>query len=203
MPYSTCFQNVVRACTERRKQYLADEATCVILPAHVPIQVHVRDGLGLPTGSEDLLELMYRSGDDSRDDCVCVQMVVSSSTDCHYHPLTMSLMHYTGLFVQDTECINEFLQWLDFQGTLPASPCLVELSHATYKDVPRDDSPSVDTLSARTEACCDATECAICKEPCVGKRTPLKCGHAFHLECITRWLKVRVNCPVCRCQEVV
>ena len=26
----------------------------------------------------------------------------------------------------------------------------------------------------------------------------LNCGHQFHTECITKWLKIKSNCPICR-----
>ena len=28
----------------------------------------------------------------------------------------------------------------------------------------------------------------------------LKCGHIFHFECIWRWIRAHINCPVCRTQ---
>jgi len=46
--------------------------------------------------------------------------------------------------------------------------------------------------------------CVICLEPlassdCHEKLASLRCGHAFHLECITRWLVSRegLRCPIC------
>jgi len=51
-------------------------------------------------------------------------------------------------------------------------------------------------------SCCD-DDCAICLEPLkdgrFGGAGQLRCGHAFHKECIARWLdRGAVNCPVCR-----
>lgn len=41
-------------------------------------------------------------------------------------------------------------------------------------------------------------ECVICHmdgdRPCVY----LECEHAFHLDCIEEWIKVRNDCPLCR-----
>ena len=28
---------------------------------------------------------------------------------------------------------------------------------------------------------------------------PLKCGHAFHDECVLEWFKINNTCPNCRC----
>lgn len=43
----------------------------------------------------------------------------------------------------------------------------------------------------------DAQECPICLAHAEAP-VSLVCGHAFHEECITRWLAVRVTCPMCR-----
>ena len=42
-------------------------------------------------------------------------------------------------------------------------------------------------------------ECVVCLEPLsdIGAR-PLACGHAFHADCVRRWLQVSPTCPVCR-----
>lgn len=48
---------------------------------------------------------------------------------------------------------------------------------------------------ARPDAhCCICTE-AFCKSAEI-KRTP--CNHYFHEECLGKWLKVQVTCPICR-----
>ena len=40
-------------------------------------------------------------------------------------------------------------------------------------------------------------ECSICLS--IGlDGIKLPCGHIFHSDCITRWLKCRVECPNCR-----
>ncbi|OMJ84417.1 hypothetical protein SteCoe_14494 [Stentor coeruleus] len=40
-------------------------------------------------------------------------------------------------------------------------------------------------------------ECSICLS--VGlEGIKLPCGHVFHSECITRWLKCKIECPNCR-----
>ena len=41
-----------------------------------------------------------------------------------------------------------------------------------------------------------STECHICLENCV-KPTTISCDHTFCYECITRWLGIKRNCPVC------
>ena len=40
--------------------------------------------------------------------------------------------------------------------------------------------------------------CSICHEPMVGDIKKLSCNHEFHKACITQWLKLRNNCPLCR-----
>lgn len=49
------------------------------------------------------------------------------------------------------------------------------------------------------------TSCAICLEDYqadddVAYSKDLKCKHAFHKTCITKWLQSHHNCPVCRIQ---
>ena len=39
------------------------------------------------------------------------------------------------------------------------------------------------------------TTCSICWEP---SEEMTKCGHFFHHECITTWMKKTPNCPYCR-----
>lgn len=40
-------------------------------------------------------------------------------------------------------------------------------------------------------------ECAICQDSIAeGKIMP--CGHHFHSQCITKWLKMKNSCPTCR-----
>lgn len=39
--------------------------------------------------------------------------------------------------------------------------------------------------------------CIICLEE-INKAKKLKCGHAFHLNCLRRWLEENVACPTCR-----
>ncbi len=39
--------------------------------------------------------------------------------------------------------------------------------------------------------------CSICLEEV--ENIPLKCGHAFHDECVLEWFKINNTCPNCRC----
>lgn len=47
-------------------------------------------------------------------------------------------------------------------------------------------------------------QCAICMEPlfsAVSEDNPLvilDCGHAFHVDCVEKWVKQRKDCPTCR-----
>lgn len=51
-----------------------------------------------------------------------------------------------------------------------------------------------------------ADECAIClgscEDDCVGAKRPtwrrLRCGHAFHEQCVHQWLRKAQQCPICR-----
>lgn len=40
--------------------------------------------------------------------------------------------------------------------------------------------------------------CSICLEDIEENKIILDCGHIYHKECITNWLKVSYNCPYCR-----
>ena len=45
----------------------------------------------------------------------------------------------------------------------------------------------------------DAAVCSICIAPHEPRGSvKLKCGHCYHLPCITRWLERANTCPVCR-----
>jgi hypothetical protein len=53
----------------------------------------------------------------------------------------------------------------------------------------------------RVGAECDSSdECAICMGTYVTGtyRSHLPCGHMFHQKCMTRWLGVKLTCPLCR-----
>jgi hypothetical protein len=43
------------------------------------------------------------------------------------------------------------------------------------------------------------TPCGICLEKIENLGKELPCEHAFHESCIQNWLKIRKNCPLCRC----
>lgn len=40
--------------------------------------------------------------------------------------------------------------------------------------------------------------CAICMSPLFDVNM-LCCGHMFHKRCITKWIKYKSTCPICRC----
>ena len=41
-------------------------------------------------------------------------------------------------------------------------------------------------------------ECAICLLPLSDNTNTLPCQHAYHKECIEKWLNIRNICPLCR-----
>ncbi|CAG2183573.1 unnamed protein product [Oppiella nova] len=46
---------------------------------------------------------------------------------------------------------------------------------------------------------CAADKCCVClREFVVNQVVALECGHKFHTDCITRWLRLNNSCPVCR-----
>uniref|UniRef100_A0A7S0XVX4 RING-type domain-containing protein n=1 Tax=Hemiselmis andersenii TaxID=464988 RepID=A0A7S0XVX4_HEMAN len=45
--------------------------------------------------------------------------------------------------------------------------------------------------------------CEVCQMEYEGRDETvalLPCGHFFHSDCVSRWLKVRATCPKCRCE---
>lgn len=50
----------------------------------------------------------------------------------------------------------------------------------------------------------DTVVCTICHNTTAQRRRCLElaCGHKFHLDCIDRWLHVRLTCPTCRSDVV-
>ena len=50
------------------------------------------------------------------------------------------------------------------------------------------------------------TDCAICMTPVTGEvvnTSPLMyapCGHVFHSDCLTNWMRIKLECPNCRQQ---
>ena len=54
----------------------------------------------------------------------------------------------------------------------------------------------VQSLVVETQA--DGSLCAICLLSMHEGACALKCAHAYHTECIVRWLKTAPTCPVCR-----
>jgi hypothetical protein len=46
--------------------------------------------------------------------------------------------------------------------------------------------------------------CAICLQPlCEQPKASLRCGHAFHTECIMQAMRRSVACPLCRTEHCV
>jgi hypothetical protein len=41
-------------------------------------------------------------------------------------------------------------------------------------------------------------ECGICMEPITSKSYKTQCSHSFHNKCLTQWLLLNSNCPLCR-----
>ena len=40
--------------------------------------------------------------------------------------------------------------------------------------------------------------CVICLDEKDGSAVQLKCGHAFHYQCLSTWIKTSATCPLCR-----
>ena len=41
-------------------------------------------------------------------------------------------------------------------------------------------------------------ECLICYEELKEVEIDIPCKHAYHKECLTKWLEIQNNCPYCR-----
>ena len=46
----------------------------------------------------------------------------------------------------------------------------------------------------------DNIQCCICLEPLIKgkKERMLPCTHLFHRKCISKWLKIKRECPICK-----
>jgi hypothetical protein len=44
----------------------------------------------------------------------------------------------------------------------------------------------------------ERADCPVCLEPHEARASALRCGHAFHADCIGRWLERARTCPMCR-----
>ena len=44
----------------------------------------------------------------------------------------------------------------------------------------------------------EAEECPVCLDPMTGATATLVCGHLFHKDCITDWVRSQATCPTCR-----
>tara|TARA_R110001599_G_scaffold350630_1_gene581062 strand:+ start:151 stop:507 length:357 start_codon:yes stop_codon:yes gene_type:complete len=58
------------------------------------------------------------------------------------------------------------------------------------------DNPLTENLYMET----DNEECCICLQPFIynSKISSLQCGHIYHTECISEWIKRNNTCPSCR-----
>ena len=45
--------------------------------------------------------------------------------------------------------------------------------------------------------------CAICMDALPASYVRLPCGHAFHLMCVGRWIRLNTRCPLCRAQVLL
>lgn len=59
---------------------------------------------------------------------------------------------------------------------------------------------NIDNVNSIHNALCESSdaECSICLENLNSKYTILKCNHVFHTQCIKKWLKNHMECPMCR-----
>ena len=43
--------------------------------------------------------------------------------------------------------------------------------------------------------------CSICREPMAIPTAKISsCGHIYHRSCLEKWIKIKNNCPMCRCE---
>lgn len=69
------------------------------------------------------------------------------------------------------------------------------------------DPDIIDNWPTRTATAENLSECVICSEEIQENHQilVLNCAgrHFYHAPCIKEWLKVRINCPVCRSYNVL
>lgn len=81
--------------------------------------------------------------------------------------------------------VDTLISNLDYDYTTEQEPNFVPADEKVISELPT----NIDS---------HATECCICMSNDRGDSTTLPCNHEFHTPCITNWLKVSGNCPVCR-----
>ena len=70
---------------------------------------------------------------------------------------------------------------------------LQEITERTNSKAPASEE-TIQNLEWVSEQC----ECGICSETTFEKARKLPCNHVYHNECITKWLRMQSNCPMCR-----
>jgi len=83
------------------------------------------------------------------------------------------------------DLLNQYFVMHRPQGTPPAAQTAID---------------SLPKVSVSAQQVAEKLDCVICKDEFQVEETvsQLPCGHVFHQECITRWLKMHNQCPVCR-----
>lgn len=83
---------------------------------------------------------------------------------------------------------------------VPAPPLTTQPQYIAIPKTNPDDGQDQKLLAVKNYHSQEETSdmCSICINPCKGDLSKLPCDHAFHQDCITPWLYVNQNCPLCR-----
>ena len=103
--------------------------------------------------------------------------------------------------INDLDCVSfyefDFTQFIKLlmqgQKNLANKGNILFDSSIFRNNVTIPDSNSIDTQPVELHVC------PICLNNCYNRRTITRCGHSFHMHCITHWIRRGQNtCPTCR-----